>query len=87
MTMPLASPLIAVSLAPRKATLLVVDDEEGPRQSVRVIFKDDYEVLMAADGPSAIELAQKSRIDVAVLDVARNAGQGNGTHHRPRATA
>src|SRR5713101_7069854 len=69
MTMPLASPLIAVSLAPRRATLLVVDDEEGPRQSVRVIFKDDYEVLMAADGPSAIELAQKSRIDVAVLDI------------------
>src|SRR6266566_7922799 len=69
MTMPLASPLIAVSLAPRKATLLVVDDEEGPRQSVRVIFKDDYEVLMAADGPSAIELAQKGRIDVAVLDI------------------
>jgi len=36
---------------------------------VRVIFKDDYEVLMAADGPSAIELAQKGRIDVAVLDI------------------
>src|SRR5712691_1825536 len=69
MTMPLASSLIAVSLAPRKATLLVVDDEEGPRQSVRVIFKDDYEVLMAADGPSAIELAQKSRVDVTVLDI------------------
>src|SRR5438477_7343588 len=70
MTMPLVTPLIAAaSLAPRKATLLVVDDEEGPRQSVRVIFKDDYEVLMAADGPSAIDLAQKNRIDVAVLDI------------------
>src|SRR6266446_5230730 len=70
MTMPMVSPLIAAaSLSPRKATLLVVDDEEGPRQSVRVIFKDDYEVLMAADGPSAIELAQKGRIDVAVLDI------------------
>jgi len=67
--MPLASPLMAVSLSPRRATLLVVDDEEGPRQSVRVIFKDDYEVLMAADGPSAIELALKNRIDVAVLDI------------------
>jgi signal transduction histidine kinase len=68
--MSLVSPLIAAaSLSPRKATLLVVDDEEGPRQSVRVIFKDDYEVLMAADGPSAIELAQKGRIDVAVLDI------------------
>ena len=26
--------------------MLVVDDEEGPRQSLRVIFKDDYEILI-----------------------------------------
>jgi signal transduction histidine kinase len=49
--------------------LLVVDDEEGPRQSLKVIFKDDYEILMASDGATAIELAQKNRIDVAVLDI------------------
>src|SRR5436190_11773821 len=53
----------------RKGTLLIVDDEDGPRQSIRVIFKDDYEVLMANDGPSAIDLAQKQKIDVAVLDI------------------
>src|SRR6266446_1776861 len=70
MTMPLVTPLVAASLSsPRKATLLVVDDEEGPRHSVRVIFKEDYEVLMADDGRTAIELAQKERIDVAVLDI------------------
>jgi two-component system, sensor histidine kinase and response regulator len=58
------------SAAPqRKGRLLVVDDEEGPRQSLRVIFKDEYEVLMANDGPSAIALAQAERIDVAVLDI------------------
>src|SRR6266436_4928616 len=34
----------------RRGTLLVVDDEEGPRQSLRVIFKDDYDLLMASDG-------------------------------------
>ena len=34
----------------RRGTLLVVDDEEGPRQSLRVIFKDDYELFMAGDG-------------------------------------
>ena len=33
------------------------------------IFKEDYEILMAADGPSAVELAQKHHIDVAVLDI------------------
>jgi two-component system, sensor histidine kinase and response regulator len=53
----------------RRGTLLVVDDEEGPRQSLRVIFKDDYEILMASDGPSAIEFAQKNKVDVAVCDI------------------
>ncbi|MCX6922388.1 MAG: response regulator, partial [Verrucomicrobia bacterium] len=53
----------------RKGTLLVVDDEDGARQSLRAIFKDDYEILMAADGATAIELAQNNVIDVAVLDI------------------
>jgi signal transduction histidine kinase len=53
----------------RRGTLLVVDDEDGPRQSLRVIFKDDYEILMAGNGPHAVELAQQNRVDVAVLDV------------------
>ena len=57
------------SLPKRKGTLLVVDDEDGPRQSLRVIFKDDFEVLMASDGPSAIALAQNQKVDVAVLDI------------------
>jgi two-component system, sensor histidine kinase and response regulator len=58
-----------VILPKRRGTLLIVDDEDGPRQSLRVIFKDDYDLLMAEDGPSAIELAQKNDIDVAVLDI------------------
>ncbi len=52
-----------------KPTLLVVDDEEGPRQSLRVIFKDDFNLLMAPDGPTAIELAQQQPIDVAITDI------------------
>jgi signal transduction histidine kinase len=53
----------------RRGTLLIVDDEDGPRRSLRVIFKDDYEILMANNGAHAIELAQEQRIDVAVLDI------------------
>lgn len=53
----------------RRGTLLIVDDEDGPRESLRAIFKDDYELLMAADGPGAIELVQKHKVDVAVLDI------------------
>jgi len=52
-----------------KPTLLIVDDEEGPRQSLRVVFKNDYQLLLAGDGPTAIELAQNNKIDVAVLDI------------------
>ena len=53
----------------RRGTLLIVDDEDGPRQSLRVIFKDEYDLLMTDDGPAAIELARKHPIDVAVLDI------------------
>ena len=53
----------------RKGTLLIVDDEDTVRQSLRVIFKDDYQILMAGDGATAIEIAQKTKVDVAILDI------------------
>src|SRR5277367_3182577 len=53
----------------QKRTLLIVDDEEGPRQSLRVIFKDDYNLLMANDGARAIELARQNKIDVCITDI------------------
>jgi two-component system, sensor histidine kinase and response regulator len=53
----------------RRGTLLIVDDEDGPRESLRVIFKGEYNLLMAEDGPTAIELAKHHDIDVAVLDI------------------
>jgi len=61
--------IIEATPAKRRGTLLIVDDEDGPRQSLRVIFKDDYDLLMAEDGPTAIKLAQENEIDVAVLDI------------------
>jgi signal transduction histidine kinase len=61
--------IIEATPAKRRGMLLIVDDEDGPRQSLRVIFKDDYDLLMAEDGPTAIKLAQENEVDVAVLDI------------------
>jgi DNA-binding NtrC family response regulator len=52
----------------RRRTLLIVDDEEGPRQSLRLIFEDQYDVVLAAGGKEAIEVARKRRVDGAVVD-------------------
>jgi signal transduction histidine kinase len=49
--------------------LLIVDDEEGPRQSLRLIFKDEYNLLLANDGARAIELARQNKIDVCITDI------------------
>lgn len=53
----------------QKPTLLVIDDEEGPRVSVKIIFRDDYNVLMATSGEEALEIAKKQPVDVAVCDI------------------
>jgi len=52
-----------------KRNLLVCDDEEGPRQSLRIVFKETFNVLLADTGQRAIELAEANPIDAAVLDI------------------
>ena len=72
---PIAAPARAAEPSPNTAkettrpTLLIVDDELGLRQSLKLIFKNDYELLLADNGPLAIELAQKHKIDAAILDI------------------
>ena len=56
------------TLKPR-GKLLIVDDEDGVRQCMRVIFEDEYDLFLAGDGPTAIELAKQNDIDVAVTDL------------------
>ncbi|MDQ1255802.1 MAG: Response regulator, partial [Candidatus Hydrogenedentes bacterium] len=39
-----------------KVRILVVDDENGPRQALRMLLKKQHDVLLAQDVPSAIEI-------------------------------
>lgn len=72
---PVAAPARPAEPSPNAAketsrrTLLIVDDELGLRQSLKLIFKNDYELLLADNGPLAIELAQNNKIDAAILDI------------------
>jgi len=53
----------------KRGTILIVDDEEGPRMSMRIVLKDEYEIFTAADGAEAIDIVQNQKVDVAVLDI------------------
>jgi signal transduction histidine kinase len=46
-----------------------VDDEDGPREALRLIFEDHYQVLVARNGFEAIQAVQQHRVDAAILDI------------------
>jgi DNA-binding NtrC family response regulator len=52
----------------RRGTVLVVDDEEGVRASIRAILEGTCEVLEAADGASALEVLRGREVDLVMLD-------------------
>jgi len=51
--------------------ILVADDEEFIRQLVSATLRDDqrFDLLLAADGVEALELAQKEKPDIIFLDI------------------
>ena len=51
------------------ALILIADDEADIREALRrVCVRDGHEVLMAANGREAVELAKAHRVDLVVLD-------------------
>jgi DNA-binding response OmpR family regulator len=51
-------------------TLLVVDDEKNLRTLYeQELIEDGYQVLLAEDGIQALDILQKNRIDLAILDI------------------
>src|SRR5439155_1582937 len=52
----------------RRGTVLVVDDEEGVRASVRVILEETCDVLEAENGAEALDVLRTREIDLVMLD-------------------
>jgi two-component system, sensor histidine kinase len=51
------------------ASLLIIDDERGPTESLRMIFKPSYHVYTAARADQALSILQTTPIDVITLDL------------------
>jgi DNA-binding NtrC family response regulator len=49
--------------------ILVVDDDPGLRESLRVILEDEYEVLDVPDGGQALEVVRSCQVDLVLLDI------------------
>jgi putative nucleotidyltransferase with HDIG domain len=55
--------------SPGPARILVVDDERGPRESLRMILTPHHEVRLARSGSQALEMLGAERVDVVTLDL------------------
>lgn len=53
----------------RRPRILVVDDELGPRESLRMILKDQYELVLADCGEEGVEKMKGGDIDLVLLDL------------------
>lgn len=54
--------------APGRARVLVADDDEDARETLALVL-EDYEVLLAADGREATEMALRAHPDLVLMDL------------------
>ncbi len=50
-------------------TILCVDDELSVREAYRLILADQYRVLLAQDGPTALKMLKENHVDLVLLDM------------------
>jgi len=63
------SPPLLQDASEQKPTVLIVDDEAAPRAALTQILKQDFNILTAADGSSAIAVINDHGVDLITLDL------------------
>ena len=58
-------------------SILIVEDEAGPRESLRMILKPFYNTLTASNGEQAIRIFQTQNVDIVTLDLNMPGMTGN----------
>ncbi len=53
----------------KEPRILVCDDEEGVRESLRLILSDDYDLTFARHGAEALEQVSQKDYDLILLDI------------------
>jgi DNA-binding NtrC family response regulator len=56
-------------MSERRKTLLVVDDDEGMRETMTAMLRQSYRILRVATGEAALQIMEKEAIDLVMLDV------------------
>jgi putative two-component system response regulator len=49
--------------------IMIVDDELGPREALKMILRDDYEVFTAGSGTEALGYLDSGEFDLIILDI------------------
>lgn len=49
--------------------VLIVDDENGPRQALRMLLKPEYDVLLASGPDAALQTLRQCLVDVVITDI------------------
>src|SRR5687767_6014423 len=56
-------------MSDKRKTILIVDDDEGMRETLTAMLRRDYRVLRAATGEFALQILEKEDVDLMLLDV------------------
>ncbi len=57
------------TMADKTKTILIVDDDEGMRDTIAAIFKRDYRILRATSGEAGLTILNREHVDLVLLDV------------------